>query len=54
MQFRGRPVNPNVWEPVSVVDTKGVTHMLIRPKSLELVLVSVQMKFEHLCILHDS
>ena len=54
MYFKGRQVNPNVWEPCNVVDSNGATHELIRPKSLKLVLVAVQMKFEHLRILTEA
>jgi len=47
MQFEGEQYSPNVWEAFSLIDSQGVEHQLIRPKSLQHLMTSVQMKWEY-------
>ena len=54
MQFEGQPVNQNVWESVNFTDSQGVVHQLIQPRNLQLVMTSIQMKWEHLRILYEA
>jgi hypothetical protein len=54
MQFEGEQYSPNVWEAFSLIDSQGVEHQLIRPKSLQHVMTSAQMKWEYLSILYEA